>query len=223
MKIAAAAALAASLLTLAAPASATTYVGSTFGNPDPGATGNLVIDFESALPTGISFLSGSAYRIYQGTIVNRGVTPGGDTTKYLSVPGVGAAGTATLDFSGYTGAAITDFSFYWGSIDLQNSFSVVTNLGTLVITGGDVFARTSGHATRPSNNQRVYFDLAPGETLSQLVFSTTRPAFETDDFVFNTAAVPEPATWAMMVLGFGSLGGMLRRRKASSQQAIASL
>ena len=33
------------------------------------------------------------------------------------------------------------------------------------------------------------------------------------------AAVPEPATWAMMVLGFGSLGGLLRaraRRQASA-------
>ncbi|QGN54632.1 PEPxxWA-CTERM sorting domain-containing protein [Novosphingobium sp. Gsoil 351] len=30
-----------------------------------------------------------------------------------------------------------------------------------------------------------------------------------------TAAVPEPATWAMMLAGFGILGGALRRRKAT--------
>jgi hypothetical protein len=29
-------------------------------------------------------------------------------------------------------------------------------------------------------------------------------------------AVPEPATWAMMLLGFGALGGMLRRRERQS-------
>ncbi|MEP3225410.1 MAG: PEPxxWA-CTERM sorting domain-containing protein [Parasphingorhabdus sp.] len=31
---------------------------------------------------------------------------------------------------------------------------------------------------------------------------------------FNTAAVPEPATWAMMLIGFGLIGGAIRRRKA---------
>jgi hypothetical protein len=29
------------------------------------------------------------------------------------------------------------------------------------------------------------------------------------------AAVPEPATWAMMILGFGAIGHMVRRRRAA--------
>ncbi len=38
-----------------------------------------------------------------------------------------------------------------------------------------------------------------------------------DDFVFTPtlAAVPEPATWAMMICGFGMAGAVLRRRSAS--------
>lgn len=35
------------------------------------------------------------------------------------------------------------------------------------------------------------------------------------------AAIPEPATWAMMVLGFGLLGSIMRRNKASDSVAIA--
>ena len=31
-------------------------------------------------------------------------------------------------------------------------------------------------------------------------------------------AVPEPATWAMMIIGFGSIGAFLRRRKRQLQQ-----
>jgi hypothetical protein len=32
----------------------------------------------------------------------------------------------------------------------------------------------------------------------------------------TTPGVPEPATWAMMILGFGLLGGAIRRRKATA-------
>jgi hypothetical protein len=28
----------------------------------------------------------------------------------------------------------------------------------------------------------------------------------------NLTAVPEPATWAMMIMGFGLVGGVMRRR-----------
>ena len=36
-----------------------------------------------------------------------------------------------------------------------------------------------------------------------------------DDFTFDAGnAVPEPATWAMMILGFGLAGGAMRRRRA---------
>ncbi|WP_229956545.1 PEPxxWA-CTERM sorting domain-containing protein [Parasphingorhabdus litoris] len=33
------------------------------------------------------------------------------------------------------------------------------------------------------------------------------------DVNFNLAAVPEPATWAFMIFGFGAVGGALRRKK----------
>jgi hypothetical protein len=46
-----------------------------------------------------------------------------------------------------------------------------------------------------------------------------------DDFGFRTfiaerLAVPEPATWAMMVMGFGLVGAGLRHRKAAAQPAL---
>jgi len=34
-------------------------------------------------------------------------------------------------------------------------------------------------------------------------------------FVAPESAVPEPATWAMMIMGFGTAGAMIRRRKAA--------
>lgn len=38
---------------------------------------------------------------------------------------------------------------------------------------------------------------------------------------FSTAAVPEPATWAMMLLGFGMVGGAVRYRRCSTTTTYA--
>ncbi|QMW22142.1 THxN family PEP-CTERM protein [Sandaracinobacteroides saxicola] len=49
-------------------------------------------------------------------------------------------------------------------------------------------------------------------------FSTTEQQVNTAQLIGRvtvaTAAVPEPATWAMMIMGFGLVGGTLRRRAA---------
>jgi hypothetical protein len=37
-------------------------------------------------------------------------------------------------------------------------------------------------------------------------------------FLDITTAVPEPATWAMMILGFGLVGGAMRRPKTLTVQ-----
>jgi hypothetical protein len=35
------------------------------------------------------------------------------------------------------------------------------------------------------------------------------------DFAFRIDAVPEPATWAMMIIGFGGVGAVMRRRRSA--------
>lgn len=41
------------------------------------------------------------------------------------------------------------------------------------------------------------------------------------DRVYATAAVPEPATWAMMIFGFGAIGSVVRRRSGTLARATA--
>jgi len=42
---------------------------------------------------------------------------------------------------------------------------------------------------------------------------TTFHRVDADTWTSPTQAIPEPATWALMILGFGSVGAMMRRRR----------
>lgn len=48
--------------------------------------------------------------------------------------------------------------------------------------------------------------------------------FPIDDVTFslNAGAVPEPATWAMFILGFGAVGGVMRRKVRNSEVRFAA-
>ena len=39
--------------------------------------------------------------------------------------------------------------------------------------------------------------------------------FGVDNIRLGVGSVPEPATWGLMIMGFGGLGAMLRRRRAA--------
>ena len=52
-----------------------------------------------------------------------------------------------------------------------------------------------------------------------LRLSSTQNAFEVDNLAIN--AVPEPATWAMMLLGFGAVGFAMRRRRQPVMAQLA--
>jgi hypothetical protein len=49
--------------------------------------------------------------------------------------------------------------------------------------------------------------------------SSTQNAFEIDDIA--VAGVPEPTTWAMLLLGFGAIGIGMRRRRSSMLPQLA--
>jgi len=195
----------------APPAHATIYVGSMPGAPDPGYTGQTVIDFESSnLPAGISFAPGSQYSILQGLVPHRGYNPAGDLTHYLSVPGSGTSGAATLDFAHYSGGPVLAFSFYWGSIDRDNLLTIVSTSNTVTLHGSDIIASGYGSATSRRGNRRVFFKLGAGERLKTISFASPT-AFEVDDVAFDTAPVPEPGTWATLLVGMFAAGTVLRR------------
>ena len=63
-----------------------------------------------------------------------------------------------------------------------------------------------------------------GDAQSGLIFGSAGGGSQFDEtwVVRSTdwGAVPEPATWAMMIVGFGLVGGAVRRRRASAAFAV---
>jgi hypothetical protein len=55
--------------------------------------------------------------------------------------------------------------------------------------------------------------------VSYLKFSSSVNAFEIDNLAINP--VPEPATWALMLLGFGGIGLAMRRRRKPALAQLA--
>lgn len=57
--------------------------------------------------------------------------------------------------------------------------------------------------------------------LANTSFGTPGSANVAGTFTLLTASVPEPATWAMMIGGFGMVGGAMRRRRGPSYSLAA--
>jgi hypothetical protein len=68
------------------------------------------------------------------------------------------------------------------------------------------------------------FEIAPSTTFNWStagisVGSGQQPAISHIEFFGMNSAVPEPATWAMMILGLACVGGVLRQRRQVAQAA----
>lgn len=194
-----------------------TNVLSSAGDPatDPGFASlgqTLIYDFDGTDPAAGALTGDFSIATAPGT---PGVTaaPSGTAagTKYLTVPISQSSGSATLDLGG----EFKTLSFYWGSVDTYNTITLFQADGSSTsFTGSQIGfgVDPDGNQTDNNSNVRVNFT-ALGRGITSLRFDSTAFAFETDTFA--GAAVPEPATWAMMVGGFGLLGAAARRRGAA--------
>lgn len=191
--------------------------------------GLYTIDFNSGLVAGL----GGDFQLVQGFKDSEYAQPYGGTDLYLSVPSTPVGPqpwSATLDLTQHNlGGIVTGFSLYWGSIDLYNTLRIKTSLEQLdfAFTGTNGFPAmppppANGAQKTPENNRRIFFTLSSGEELQSLSFISTGIAFEVDDIVFTGIAVPEPSTWAMMIAGFGLVGGAMRRRNREAKAALSA-
>lgn len=129
-----------------------------------------------------------------------------DTSGNLLTSGNIAAGGGTLDGL-FRYVTITPFSltpgtdYVIGSYESDNASSLGTDQGG---TGTINPLVTIIQDRYNENGSLAYPDLSDGHSGG---------AWLGANFQFSISGVPEPATWAMMLIGFGAIGFALRRRR----------
>lgn len=90
-----------------------------------------------------------------------------------------------------------------GSVTLS-AYQGATLLGTTVLAGNNA----------NGNGQANLFVTYTGGSITRMTFTGLANNYTLDDVHYaQRGAIPEPATWAMMLVGFGAAGGALRYRQ----------
>jgi hypothetical protein len=182
--------------------------------------------YGSTAPFG-SFLDGGAAFSGSGVVMNNGgqgssglyATPYGDATNYMAVLG---GGSEEIAYS----SLMNSFGLYWGSVDTYNSLAFY-NGDTLVatITGVDVAPTTNANGGQTDYASNGYVLISALPLFDRVVAASSSNSFEFDNVVAGgvtlSTAVPEPSTWAMLLIGFSGLGYAGFRRSKEPISALA--
>ena len=131
------------------------------------------------------------------------------------------------------GQDLTNSGAFSGSLDFSNTLSGLYSVIVSSSTPGTVLSDvgltgilgTSGSysATGSTNSLSLLVPFA-GSGDYRISFSGTAPsdgAAVSGNLTFQVQAVPEPATWGMMLLGFGAIGLAMRHRRRPSLAQLA--
>jgi len=122
-----------------------------------------------------------------------------------------AGGQATVSAWG-----ASSFGFEWGTPDNDNLVTYHTSTGDVAFSGLQLYQLA--HFPPPAANDDVAFAFwafgDPGQTIDSVTFGFTGPTLHG----FEVAAIPEPATTALMLAGLGVLGLGARRRRRAVQR-----
>ncbi|MEW5685742.1 MAG: PEPxxWA-CTERM sorting domain-containing protein [Pseudomonadota bacterium] len=141
-----------------------------------------------------------------------------------NLEGRASAGGGVASFVAADGGLFTFLSMLYSHYDeilgtvrtfevqgLRDGVIVATDQGERAGTNLSPYVGREWGIFEPLNLRNVAIDefrivLPAGLTPSPHFFAVDRVAFQ-------TAPIPEPSTWAMMILGFGAAGAALRRRR----------
>jgi len=206
-------ALAATAATALVASSANAAVVFTFipGGASPAGGFTLVDTFDNA-----DGLTGSNFQIKVPPADGNGAPPANSIpsgTPYLSVLG---GGSATYTFTG----EVTAFEFDWGSVDSYNTLTITSTGADPIIVPGLSFPNAAnGNQVDAGTNGLFRVAGTEGEHFTSVTFSSSSNSFEVDNLAVG-GGVPEPASWALMIVGFGGAGAVLRGQRR--RQTVAA-
>ena len=119
------------------------------------------------------------------------------------------------------------FSFAFNGLTTNDKLTLYFSNGTSqdiighdILTGGEVIGLPNNEIPSPPDNWgRVSYDMQAGPSIVKAAFTSAgNSTWYIDSIAF---AAPEPATWAMLIMGFGLAGWQLRIRRRKAQPAFA--
>jgi hypothetical protein len=116
----------------------------------------------------------------------------------------------------HVGKRLTSFGWDQLSNDSYNWVDLMWGDGSVSRIDGFLFPPTNGDQSSAATNFRINAIFDPGDSrvLTSATFGGAQNSNEWS--MFSAAgAVPEPASWAMLIVGFGLIGSTMRRRAAN--------
>jgi PEP-CTERM motif-containing protein len=178
--------------------------------------------------------------VYGSTQVNVGhdVTFTGYSSYTVDNSGVGSGSLTNIDITDGSGfAQINDADFSNQDPSTQNLYALIMDPtpaftdyefsiqlaadGAVsvyyMLTGGTAWILSTNSPIDQNANQSNQYLLSsdPSASIDKILISSTAPIFEVKQNSINLAAgaVPEPGSWALMLLGFAGVGIAMRRSR----------
>ncbi|MDB5452525.1 MAG: hypothetical protein JWO33_1103 [Caulobacteraceae bacterium] len=151
----------------------------------------------------------------------------------------GAGGTgsyaATFDTPGYQldltstePGGVNYFGLWVSAIDEFNKVTIYSGDTAFEwnssLLPASIDSAYNGNPTNPwnqnSGQKYVFVNFFSSTPIDKITFGGYGAGFETDNHTVGfISAAPEPATWGLMIVGFGAIGAVLRRRRAQAPAA----
>ena len=169
----------------------------------------------------VAFYGYSSYNTVAGTGTGTSISiTGGGGFAQIFDTNYSSQDTANNDLFALIMDPVPAFTAYEFSVQLALSGN---DQGTIyvyyMLTGGSTWIQAlplTGLLTGGNDNQFILDGLDAGQTFDKILITSTAPIFQVKQNSIEVAGagpVPEPATWALMLLGFGGIGMTLRFRR----------
>jgi hypothetical protein len=135
--------------------------------------------------------------------------------RLLSGPATSSTGAYAPPYSLNTGMQLGHLTELGGTATL--------NFGSLTMSGLTVLGAHFGNNTDSNvNNVTAFWLFDFASPTNRITLANGAGSSNAAIFATQAAAVPEPATWAMMLVGFGAIGASMRRsRRVGARHALA--